>query len=164
MTAIFRHPLANELRSRPTCHGYKSIGGPFCPVTPEERDQLVKFLERETMDMVCTGCGSTKQQRWLDVMGMMSCCDARNMVPAAELIRDLAALKAGPANKRQPDARQKWIADEIAAGLGVNRNGIMRRFGVSRSTADTDLVKFIAAHPGVLLTDPAVKPARKVAA
>lgn len=72
--------------SRPTCHGYRAIGVRR-PVTPEERERTpVKLLERETMDMVCTGCGSTKQQRWLDVMGMKSSCDARNMVPAAQLI------------------------------------------------------------------------------
>lgn len=59
--------------------------------------------------------------------------------------------------------RNKWRPTRLL-GLGVNRQGIMAKFGVSRSTAEADLLKFIVAHPGVLLCDPAVKPARQVAA
>lgn len=163
MNGKYRHPLVGELLSRPTCHGYRAIGGPFCPISPEERDQLVKILEREAQDMICTGCGSTKQQRWLDVMGMMSCCDARNMVPAASVVLELAALKAGPQPKKQHNRRMIWIADEIAAGRGVNRQAIMATFGVSRSTAAADIAKFMAERPDIVLAAPAPEKRQRAA-
>jgi hypothetical protein len=165
MTALFRDPLVRDLLSRPTCHGYKSIGGAFVPISPEEREKLVRILEREILDMVCTGCGSTKQARWLQTMGMMSCCDARNMVPAAGLVQELAALKAGPSPRREPNKRLEWIGEEIAAGRGVNRQAIMTAFGVSRSTAAADIAKFMAGRPDVVLSVSAGQPTRrKVAA
>lgn len=164
MNGKYRHPLVGELLGRPTCHGYRAIGGPFCPISPEERDQLVKILEREAQDMICTGCGSTKQQRWLDVMGMASCCDARNMVPAAQVIQELAAFKAGPPPKRHPSPRQVWIASEIEAGRGVNRLALMAEFGVSRTTAGTDIAKFMADHAEIVISTPPPAKRQKLAA
>jgi hypothetical protein len=150
MTAKFRDPLVGDLMSRSICHGYKSIGSPFVPISPEERDKIIKILEREEQDMICTGCGSTKPSRYLQILGMMACCDARNMVPAAGLIHELAALKAGPVPK--PNKRQQWIGEQIAAGRGVNRQAIMAAFGVSRSTAAADVAKFMAGRPDVFLS------------
>jgi hypothetical protein len=164
MTINLRDPLRGALLGRGIVHGDKTIGCPYLPITPEERDLIIQRLTHEQQDMICTGCGSTKPISYFKAVGAISCCDARNMVPAAGVIHELTSLKSGPV-KREPGKRQKWIAAEIEAGRGVNRQTIMKQFGIGRSAASADISKFMGDNPEAVIYDASAKVHRqKVAA
>jgi hypothetical protein len=90
---MMRDPLAAALLGRGTFHGHKGIGEAFIPISPEERDSVIRRLELDQKDMVCLGCGSTKPLAYFKGIGAMSCCPERKMVEAASLVAELAILR-----------------------------------------------------------------------
>lgn len=147
-----RDPLRMHLLQLGTFHGCKGINGAFVPLSPAERDRILHILEQENYDYICLGCGCTKTDRWLKIMGMVSCCDARCMVLAQELIAEHNKLRTR-CNRKEPGKRQEWLMAEIRDGRGVNRIRLMEQFKCSRAQATLDMRRFIAANPDLLIYD-----------
>lgn len=91
---MMRDPLAAALYCRGTYHGMKGFGESIVPISPDERDRIIKRLEMDRLDMICTGCGSTKPESYYASIGAHSCCDSRKMVPVTNFLADLAETRA----------------------------------------------------------------------
>lgn len=102
---LFRDPVRAALMNKGIYHGIGPIKDSFVPISPGERDRLLEVLEREAEDLVCTGCGSTKTERWLKAMGAISCCDARHMVKTTDILNELTDL-------RKPKRRAKKVVSK----------------------------------------------------
>lgn len=96
MGLSFKDPLRAALISRATFHGFRGLDQ-FVPITPPERTALVKRLELDDQNMVCTSCGSTKPMAWYLANGAVSCCTDREMVSTVDLLAELRSLRAAPA-------------------------------------------------------------------
>ncbi len=53
--------------------------------------------------------------------------------------------------------RQEWIAETLRIFGYINRQHIMRKFGVSMPQASMDLQKFQKSHPGAMEYDASLK-------
>jgi hypothetical protein len=51
------------------------------------------------------------------------------------------------------DQRQAWIADMLAVYGFINRDHLMRKFGISTPQASHDLQRFMREHPTVMRYD-----------
>ncbi len=49
--------------------------------------------------------------------------------------------------------RQDWIAETLRVFGFINRDHLMRKFGISQPQASTDLTAFRRAHPTFLIYD-----------
>lgn len=85
----FNDPLRAMLLSSPICHGVKSIGEPFVPITPDNRDRLLDRLTYDDQHIVCEACGSTKSEAYYKGIGAHTCCPNRKMVSAEIMIGEL---------------------------------------------------------------------------
>jgi ABC-type uncharacterized transport system YnjBCD substrate-binding protein len=54
-------------------------------------------------------------------------------------------------------ARQDWIADTVKVFGYINREHIMKKFGVSTPQASMDLQEFMRANPGRIVYDKSMK-------
>lgn len=54
-------------------------------------------------------------------------------------------------------ARQEWIAETLRIFGFIQRQHLMRKFGISMPQASTDLQRFRQEHPGAMLYDSSEK-------
>lgn len=90
----FNDELRASLIGRPTIYGDKGIGGPFVPISPEDRDKILQRLAVDDRNMVCENCGSTKPAVYFESIGAVSCCPERRMVQSVDLLAELDRLRA----------------------------------------------------------------------
>jgi DeoR/GlpR family transcriptional regulator of sugar metabolism len=55
------------------------------------------------------------------------------------------------------DQRQDWIAEMLHVYGFINRDHLMRKFGISRPQASIDLTAFQRTHPHTMRYDPTRK-------
>lgn len=89
----FNDTLRVTLMGRPTIHGDSKIGEPFVPITPEERELIMKRLHHEDANEICTNCGSTKPQSYYDAISAIGCCLESHMVPTSKLLSEIERLR-----------------------------------------------------------------------
>lgn len=114
----FNDPLHATLLGRATFNGYKAIGESFVPITPAEREHIIKRLSYDEKNMVCTGCGSTKPMAYFQAIGAMTCCPARNMVATVDLLDDLAKARKD-LQASQAHRGPTTFADDYLEGAGA---------------------------------------------
>lgn len=88
-----RDPLAAALISRGTYHGRVTVDSPAVLITPDERDLLLKRLEQDRESMICVNCGSTQRLTFYALTQAKSCCEARKMVQASQILSELDAAR-----------------------------------------------------------------------
>lgn len=98
---MIRDPLAAALLGRGTYYGKINVEQPAVLITPEERDLFVKRLSQDRESMVCVNCGSTQRLSFYAMIQAKTCCDARKMVDAKQILAQLAAAQAQVAGYRR---------------------------------------------------------------